>query len=225
MSPDFTHSMVSSFLPPATCEDTFSPLILALLENYSNNNIFVESFFSRLVFLFQDDDVFSKQLKRLIQNFSSEFNLFLSSVLSPLTSTPPTLSLLSTPSWSLAHSTLTQLLHFPSSNPTDLFNLVTNLPTDQQGGLIRSAVNRLGRLNNFNPFKPSSTGNIKMVVTVLKLAHSLHILTPDIQDQFSMAAEQYLTSVSQEVATTQPDLSLLSDSFTLLPTEKYPNIS
>ena len=59
MSPDFTHSMVSSFLPPATCEDTFSPLILALLENHSNNNIFVESFFSRLVFLFQDVDVFS----------------------------------------------------------------------------------------------------------------------------------------------------------------------
>ena len=59
MSPDFTHSMVSSFLPPATCEDTFSPLILALLENHSNNNIFVESFFRRLVFLFQDVDVFS----------------------------------------------------------------------------------------------------------------------------------------------------------------------
>ena len=41
--------------------------------------------------------------------------------------------------------------------------------------------------------------------------------TPDIQDQFSRATEQYLTSVSQEVSKTQPDFSLLSDSLTLLP--------
>jgi hypothetical protein len=41
----------------------FSPLTLSMMANHSKNTVFVESFFSRLVFLFQDVDIYCKQIQ------------------------------------------------------------------------------------------------------------------------------------------------------------------
>eukprot|EP00092_Neocalanus_flemingeri_P037911 GFUD01041266.1.p1 GENE.GFUD01041266.1~~GFUD01041266.1.p1 ORF type:complete len:1730 (-),score=625.36 GFUD01041266.1:48-5237(-) len=219
MSPDYTPSMVSSFLPPSSSEEMFSPLTLSLLANHSQNSVFVERFFSRLVFLFQDVDIFCKQIQTLTDSFSPAFKGFLTSTLSPLSSPPPSLPPLpTTPSWSLAQSTLVQLLHFPSSSPTDLTNLFSILPTDMQAGLVRLTVNRMGRLNTFNPFKASDNTNINLVMPVLELASKLNIQAPEMKNQFALSTQSYLASlVSSPPDQGDTEQSLVRDSFRLLP--------
>ena len=63
-----------------------------------------------------------------------------------------------------------------------------------------------------NPYKASSTANTSMVMSMLKLANQ----TPDIQTQFASSTQQYLASALSDTVH-QPDQSLLSDSFSLLP--------
>jgi len=218
MSPDFTSSMVSSFLPSSSCEDMFSPLILSMVGNHNKHSAFVESFFKRLVFLFQDVDIFCKQLQSLVEKFSSDFQMFLTSVLSPSSSSLPTPAPPSTSSWFLSLSTLVQMLHFPSTSPADMTSLISNLPTDMQAGLVRLAVQRLGRLNSFNPYMSSNKVPSSMVLAVLKLAQKLQIQTPEILTQFAHASQEFLASVQPDQdLPDQPDLAQLSDSFTLLP--------
>jgi len=217
MSPDFTPAMVSSYCKPDNMEQLFSPLILSILNSYEQNNALVESFLSKLVFLFQDVDVFCKQLKNLVGHFSSCFTSFLSSVLSPTINNPPVMSPPSQPVWTLAQSCLVQIIHFPSSSPADITKLIATLPRDMQAGLVRLMVQRLSKTGTFNPYMSSTNLRNDMVVTVLKLAHSLNILTPDIQEEFSSATREYLTSIGKEKARTNPDSSVLSECFTLLP--------
>merc|ERR1719233_2861853 len=217
MSPDFTPAMVSSFCTPDNMEQLFSPLILAILNSYDRNNVLVESFFSKLIFLFQDVNIFCKQFSYLVDHFSSSFTSFLSSVLSPTNANPLVMSPPLQPVWTLAQSYLVQIMHFPSSNPADITKLVATLPTDMQAGLVRMLVHRLKKIGTFNPYKPSTNLRNVLVVTVLKLAHNLNILTPAIQEEFSLATQEYLTSVGLEKVGTKLDDALLSDCFTLLP--------
>ena len=218
MSPDFAPDMISPYCLPDNMEQLFSPLVLAMLNSHQQNSFFVESFFSKLIFLFQDVGVFCKQLGNLVEHFSSHFSSFLSSVLSPSSSNPPIMPAPSSqPVWTLAQSYLVQMLHFPSSHPADITKLITTLPTDMQAGLVRMLVHRLGKNGTFNPYTSSINLRNDMVVTVLKLAHSRNIPTPDIQEQFSLATQEYLTNIDKEKEGIKPDNSLLSECFTLLP--------
>jgi len=222
MSPDFTSSMVSSFLPPCNSEEMFSPLILCMLEHHSHHTTFVEIFFRRLVFLSHDVEIFCKQMQSLTDNFSSSFKSFLSSTLSPHSSPPSSQpSLPSVTSWSLAHSTLIQLLHFPSTDTTTILtSLLNNSPTGMQAGLVRLAVNRLGKLNTFNPYSASNAVNTSIVVKVLEDAKQLNIQAQDIQAQFVSSTQEFLdtaASAGQDVTSTQAVQSRVSDSFRLLP--------
>jgi len=218
MSPNFNPSMVSALSPPVNMDQMFSPLIMSALKSYGQNSVFVESFFEKLVFLFEDPVVFCKLLRNISGHFSSSFTSFLSSVISPESILPSTLS--SFPSkhvWTLVQSYLLQMMHFPSTSFSDAAHLVTSLPKDMQTGLVRILVHRLEKQNMFDPYNPKSSDTNNKVVAILKLANSLKIKTSGIQEQFSSATQKYLFSLDEKETVIQPDISSLSYFFTLIP--------